>query len=166
LKEVLKCYAEDPFDYAPVDGVLAKYKDQKGAMIPILQAIQEAYGYLPYQALEYAAKQLRVPFSRVFGVATFFAQFHLKPRGENIIRVCLGTACHVRGGAKILDKLREILQLEVGGTTEDKKYTLESVACIGACGLAPVLMINNDTFGRLTPQKMAGIIENYSKNSE
>lgn len=161
MKEVLKCYAEDPFDYGPVDSVLAKYEGQKGTMIPILQATQEAYGYLPRQALEYIAKKQKVPFSRVFGVATFFAQFHLHPRGRNIIRVCQGTACHVRGGSKILQKMREELQLDVGGTSEDKKFTLESVACIGACGLAPVMMINNDTFGRLTTQKISDILKDY-----
>lgn len=166
MKEALKCYTEDPFDYEPVNQVLDKYRGQKGAIIPILQAVQEAYGYLPHQALEHVAKELRVPFSRIFGVATFYAQFHLSPRGKNIIRVCQGTACHVRGGAKIMDKLREVLKLEVGGTTEDLNFTLESVACIGACGLAPVMMINNDTFGRLTADKIAGIIENYGKETE
>jgi NADH-quinone oxidoreductase subunit E len=161
LKEVLKCYADDPFDYAPVDEVLAKYSGQKGTMIPILQGIQDAYGYLPRQALEYASRKLKVPFSRIFGVATFFAQFHLKPRGKNIIRVCQGTACHVRGAAKIMKKLKDELNLEVGGTSEDKKFTLESVACIGACGLAPVIMINNDTFGRLTPDKVSAILKEF-----
>lgn len=161
MKEVLKCYAEDPFDYAPVIEVLDRYRGQKGAIIPILQAIQEAYGYLPRQALEYAALDLKVPFSRIFGVATFYAQFHLKPRGENIIRVCQGTACHVRGASKILKALKEYLNLEVGGTSEDMKFTLESVACIGACGLAPVMMVNNDTFGRLTPDKIAEILKTF-----
>jgi NADH-quinone oxidoreductase subunit E len=161
LKEVLKCYTDDPFDYVPVDEVLARFSGQKGAIIPILQGIQDAYGYLPRQALEYTARKLRVPFSRIFGVATFYAQFHLKPRGENIIRVCQGTACHVRGAAKIMKKLREELNLEVGGTSEDMKFTLESVACIGACGLAPVIMINNDTFGRLTPDKISEILKQY-----
>lgn len=161
MKEALKCHSEDPFNYAPVDEVLTKYQGQKGAMIPILQAVQEAYGYLPYQALEYTAKKLRIPFSRIFGVATFYAQFHLKPRGQNIIRVCQGTACHVRGAAKIMTKLKDELGLEVGGTSEDMKFTLESVACIGACGLAPVLMINNDTFGRLTPEKISDILKQF-----
>ena len=109
--------------------------------------------------MEYAAKQLRIPFSRIYGVATFYAQFHLTPRGENIIRVCQGTACHVRGAAKIVDALKEQLGIEVGETTEDLKFTLESVACIGACGLAPVIMINNDTFGRLTPEKIKEILK-------
>ena len=161
MKATHQCYAADPFDYAPVDEILERYQGQKGATIPVLQAIQEVYGYLPRQAMEYAAKQLRIPFSRIYGVATFYAQFHLTPRGENIIRVCQGTACHVRGAAKIVDALKEQLGIEVGETTEDLKFTLESVACIGACGLAPVIMINNDTFGRLTPEKIKEILKNY-----
>jgi NADH-quinone oxidoreductase E subunit len=161
LKATHQCHAADPFDYAPVDEILERYQGQKGATIPVLQAIQEVYGYLPRQAMEYAAKQLRIPFSRIYGVATFYAQFHLTPRGENIIRVCQGTACHVRGAAKIVDALKEQLGIEVGETTEDLKFTLESVACIGACGLAPVIMINNDTFGRLTPEKIKEILKNY-----
>ncbi|HAA37410.1 MAG TPA: NADH-quinone oxidoreductase subunit NuoE [Firmicutes bacterium] len=161
MKATHQCHAADPFDYAPVDEILERYQGQKGATIPVLQAIQEVYGYLPRQAMEYAAKQLRIPFSRIYGVATFYAQFHLTPRGENIIRVCQGTACHVRGAAKIVDALKEQLGIEVGETTEDLKFTLESVACIGACGLAPVIMINNDTFGRLTPEKIKEILKNY-----
>ena len=161
MKATHQCHAADPFDYAPVDEILERYQGQKGATIPVLQAIQEVYVYLPRQAMEYAAKQLRIPFSRIYGVATFYAQFHLTPRGENIIRVCQGTACHVRGAAKIVDALKEQLGIEVGETTEDLKFTLESVACIGACGLAPVIMINNDTFGRLTPEKIKEILKNY-----
>jgi len=161
LTEAQKCYAEDPFDYGPVDEILERFRGEKGTTIPILQAIQEVYGYLPRQALEYAAKKLKTPLSRIYGVATFYAQFHLQPRGENIIRVCQGTACHVRGGAKIMDALKDQLGIGVGETTEDRKFTLESVACIGACGLAPVIMINNDTFGRLTPEKIKEILKNY-----
>ncbi len=161
MKEVLRCYAEDPFDYKPVEEVLVKFQGVKGALIPILQAVQEAYGYLPRQALEYVSVKQKVPFSRVFGVATFYAQFHLEPRGRYIIRVCQGTACHVRGGAKIMQALKDELNLEVGGTSEDLKFTLESVACIGACGLAPVIMINNDTYGRLTTEKIAEIVRAY-----
>lgn len=161
MKETHKCHTSDPFDYAPVDEILERFQGQKGTTIPILQAIQEVYGYLPRQAMEYMAKKLKVPFSRIYGVATFYAQFHLTPRGENIIRICQGTACHVRGAAKIVDALKEQLNLEVGGTSEDQKFTLESVACIGACGLAPVMMINNDTFGRLTAEKIKEILKNY-----
>ncbi|HHX75325.1 MAG TPA: NADH-quinone oxidoreductase subunit NuoE [Firmicutes bacterium] len=161
LDLVAKCEQEHGFDYTPLDIILEKYKGQKGAIIPILQAIQGEYGYLPREALEYAAKKLRLPVSRLYGVATFYAQFHLNPRGKNIIRVCQGTACHVRGGARILETLKEQLQLEVGGTTADLKFTLESVACIGACGLAPAVMINDDTYGRLTPEKIREILQNY-----
>ncbi|HZK25474.1 MAG TPA: NADH-quinone oxidoreductase subunit NuoE [Oscillospiraceae bacterium] len=161
MKEAHECHAEDSFDYAPVDEILERYQGQKGTTIPILQAIQEFYGYLPRQAMAYTAKQLKVPFSRVYGVATFYAQFHLTPRGENIIRVCQGTACHVRGASKIVEALKEQLGLDVGETSNDQKFTLESVACIGACGLAPVMMINNDTFGRLTAEKIKEILNNY-----
>lgn len=162
LKENLeKNYTDDTFDYGAVQEVLDRFQDEKGALIPILQAIQEAYGYLPRKALEYTARQLRIPLSKIFGVATFYAQFHLTPRGKNIIRVCQGTACHVRGGAKILQTLKEQLNLEVNETSEDLKFTLESVACIGACGLAPVMMINDETFGRLTPNKIAEILAKY-----
>lgn len=144
-----------------LQAVFAKYRGQKGALIPVLQASQDIYGYLPREVMERIAKELRIPFSKVFGVATFYAQFHLKPRGENIIRVCLGTACHVRGGAKIFAKLKEELQIEDGETTKDLKFTLESVACIGACGLAPVMVINEDTHGRLTPEKVPEILDRY-----
>lgn len=141
--------------------VLREYKDKKGALIPVLQEAQEIYGYLPREVLKQIALNLKIPLSKVYGVATFYAQFHLNPRGKNIIRICLGTACHVRGGAKILDKLKEELQVEDGETTEDLKFTLESVACIGACGLSPVMMINNETYGKLTPDKVKKILKGY-----
>lgn len=149
-----------------IEKILDRYPTKDGILISALQDIQNEYGYLPRESVETLAKKLKIPLSSVYGVATFFSQFHLSPRGENVIRTCLGTACHVRGGAKILEKLQEVLNLDVGGTTEDMKYTLESVACIGACGLAPVLMINNDTFGRLTPEKIPEIINNYEKDSK
>ncbi|MBZ4688352.1 MAG: NADH-quinone oxidoreductase subunit [Clostridia bacterium] len=141
--------------------VFKKYKNKKGALIPVLQEAQDIYGYLPEEVLKKIALELKVPLSKVYGVVTFYAQFHLKPRGRNIIRVCLGTACHVRGGAKIFEKLQEELQVEDGETTEDLKFTLESVACIGACGLAPVIMVNDDTHGRLTPDRIPEILAQY-----
>jgi len=144
-----------------LEAVFEKYRGQKGALIPVLQAAQDVYGYLPREAMEKVSRALKIPFSKVFGVATFYAQFHFKPRGENIVRVCLGTACHVRGGAKIFAKLKEELQVDDGGTTEDLKFTLESVACIGACGLAPVMMVNDDTHGRLTPDLIPEILAAY-----
>lgn len=141
--------------------VLAKYQKQKGALIPVLQAAQDIYGYLPSEVLKEISEKLRLPFSKVYGVVTFYAQFHLEPRGRNIIRVCLGTACHVRGGARIFDAIKQEIGVEDGGTTEDLRYTLESVACIGACGLAPVIMINDDTHGRLTADKVKEILAQY-----
>lgn len=145
-----------------LEAVLSKYKGKKGTLIPILQEAQAIYGYLPREVLERIAAELKMPLSRVFGVVTFYAQFHLKPRGRNVIRVCLGTACHVRGGAKIFERVQQ----ELGGlkdneTTEDLRFTLESVACLGACGLAPVLMVNDDTHGRLTPDSVPKILANY-----
>ena len=138
-----------------------QYRDYKGGLIPVLQEAQNIYGYLPKEVLQQIAKELKIPFSKVFGVCTFYAQFHLKPRGRNIIRVCLGTACHVRGGAKIFEAAQEALGVGQGGTTEDLKFTLETVACIGACGLSPCMMINDDTHGRLQPKRVAGIFETY-----
>ncbi|MFW6381751.1 MAG: NADH-quinone oxidoreductase subunit NuoE, partial [Bacillota bacterium] len=107
------------------------------------------------------ASHLDLSLSQVYGVVTFYTQFHLEPRGENIIRVCTGTACHVRGGAQVLERLQEELGIDSGETTDDLKFTLETVACIGACGLAPVIMINDDTHGRLTPDRVPEIIEQY-----
>ncbi|APG25432.1 NADH-quinone oxidoreductase subunit NuoE [Syntrophotalea acetylenica] len=160
---VCKCtgeHVDSPQDLK-LKELLDHYRDYDGALIPVLQGAQDIYGYLPAEVLETISKELNIPFSEVFGVVTFYAQFHLKPRGRNIIRVCLGTACHVLGGGKIFDRLQEILGVENGGTTEDLRYTLESVACIGACGLAPCIMINDDTHGRLVPGGLEEILEQY-----
>lgn len=144
-----------------LDKVLAKYRETKGALIPVLQAAQEIYGYLPKEVLETIGKELKMPLSKIYGVVTFYAQFHLKPRGRYVIRVCQGTACHVRGGAKIFQEIQEILKIGDGETTEDLRFTLESVACLGACGLAPVMMVNDDTHGRLTKEAVAKILAQY-----
>jgi len=141
--------------------LLDHYRDYEGALIPVLQGAQNIYGYLPAEVLEKISEELKIPFAEVFGVVTFYAQFHLKPRGRNIVRVCLGTACHVLGGSRIFETLKDILGVENGGTTEDLRFTLESVACIGACGLAPCIMINEDTHGRLVPADMKKILEQY-----
>lgn len=138
-----------------------KYRGAKGTLIPLLQEAQEIYGYLPKEVMELVSKEVKVPFSKTFGVATFYAQFHLKPRGRNIIRVCQGTACHVRGGARVFEGVQESLGIKKNETTEDLRYTLETVACIGACGLAPAMMVNDDTHGRLSPEKAAEILKQY-----
>ncbi|MDI7246267.1 MAG: NADH-quinone oxidoreductase subunit NuoE [Bacillota bacterium] len=127
----------------------------------MLQKLQDAYGYLPRPALERAAELVKVPLARMYGVATFYAQFRLRPRGRNIVRVCQGTACHVRGGRDILKEVQEALRIGPGDSTEDLRFSLEPVACLGACGLAPTMMINDDTYGRLTPRKVRGILEKY-----
>lgn len=158
------CRCANPIDdpkQEALDKVFAEYRGQKGALIPALQEAQNIYGYLPKEVMQRISVELNVPFSKVYGVATFYAQFHLKPRGRNIIRVCLGTACHVRGGEKILDAVQNHLGIGIGDTTDDLRYTLESVACLGCCGLAPVMMINDDTHGRMTPDRVAGILDQY-----
>lgn len=144
-----------------LEEILKKHTGKKGVLIPVLQEAQEIYGYLPEEVMVEIGSKLKIPVSKVYGVATFYSQFHLKPRGRNIVRICLGTACHVRGGAKILEKLEEILKIKDGETTQDLDFTLESVACIGACGLAPVIMINDDTHGRLTPDVVSKVIKQY-----
>lgn len=146
---------------AQLDEILARYQGVKGALIPVLQEAQHAYGYLSKEVVEHLAAALAIPVSQVYGVITFYSQFHLNPRGRNIIRVCQGTACHVRGGKAILKALEDNLQVSAGSTTPDLKFTLETVACIGACGLAPVLMVNDDTHGRLTPEAIPEILARY-----
>ena len=145
-----------------VEVVLAKYHGVKGALIPVLQEAQNAYGYLPREVIQYIAEKMGIPVSQIYGVVTFYSQFHLNPRGKNIIRVCQGTACHVRGAKSILTALEDSLQVKAGGTTPDLKFTLETVACIGACGLAPVLMVNDDTHGRLTPEVIPDLLSQYA----
>lgn len=145
-----------------IDEILKKYENEKGALIAILQEVQHLYNYLPEDALEYVAENTKTPISKIYGVVTFYSQFHLNPRGRNIIRVCQGTACHVRGGKAILEELEAELGIKAGHTTNDSNFTLETVACLGACSLAPVMQVNGDTHGRLTPDMVAGILEKYN----
>ncbi len=146
---------------APLKEILLKYPGKEKYLIPILQEAQSNYGYLPEIVLQEIASNLDLSLSQVYGVVTFYTQFHLEPRGKNIIRICMGTACHVRGGSQVLEKVKEELGIESGETTDDLKFTLETVACIGACGLAPVIMINDDTHGRLTVEDVPKIINKY-----
>jgi NADH-quinone oxidoreductase subunit E len=146
--------------------VFASFKGEKNELIPVLQNVQEELGYLPEEAMKAVSRFVRVPESKVFGVATFYARFHLKPRGKHIVRLCCGTACHVRGAKKVADKVKDVLKVNVGETTEDQLYTYEEVACIGACGLAPVMTIDDKTFGKLDPDKTKGIIEKFGSEPE
>lgn len=143
--------------------LLDKYRGTKGSVIPVLQQAQEIFGYLPKDVLITISKEINVPISQIYGVVTFYSQFHLKPRGKNIIRSCQGTACHVRGAKAVLKAITDKLGLKDDEvTTPDLKFTLETVACIGACGLAPVFMVNDDTHGRLTPESVGPIMDRYA----
>ena len=142
--------------------IIAPWRGRKGGLIPILQGLQEAIGYVAEPAVKIVSDELKIPMSEIYSVATFYAQFHLAPRGRNIIRVCRGTACHVRGSLKILDAIKEQTGCPENGTTEDLKFSLEPVACIGACGLAPALVINDQTFGRATPDGVSAILAQFS----
>jgi len=144
-----------------LDEVIIKYRYENGPLIPILQEAQEVYGYLSVHVLKHISKVMRMPLAKIYGVVTFYSQFRLAPVGRNVINVCLGTACHVRGGAKILETIEKDLKIKDGATTEDGRYTLEIVACIGACGLAPVIAINSEVHGRLSPESLAGILAKY-----
>lgn len=144
-----------------IQTILKKYRGNRGSLISVLQEAQESYGYLPGPVLEQVAVGMDIPLSEVYGVATFYSQFHLEKRGWNTIRVCRGTACHVKGGRGILRAIEQELGITPGETTPDYKFTLETVACLGACFLAPVMMINRDYFGRLTPQKAVNVLKQY-----
>ena len=144
-----------------LDEIIEKYRHENGPLIPILQGAQEVYGYLPAHVIKHISKATRIPLARIYGVVTFYAQFRLTPVGRNLINVCLGTACHVRGGAKVLETIEKEIKIKDGATTEDGRFTLEVVACIGACGLAPVISINNEVHGRLVPESIAGIFAKY-----
>ncbi len=138
--------------------ILSQYPAEEQELIPLLQATQKAFHYLPAEAVKEIAGYLHVSESRVYGVSTFYARFKLKPLGRKIIRVCRGTACHVRGAGKVLAELEKILGIKAGETTADHEYTLETVACIGACALAPTIMIDEEVFGKMTPRKVTEIL--------
>ena len=143
--------------------VIEAEKDNPGSLIRILHEAQEIYGYLPYEVQCRIAEGLDVPVEKVYGVATFYAQFALTPKGKYNISVCLGTACYVKGSQAVLDKLCEELGIEPGECTDDTKFSLEACRCVGACGLAPVMMINDDVYGRLTPDMVKGILAKYAE---
>lgn len=146
-----------------VDRVAASYEGVRGALIPILQGVQSEVGYVPREAMERIGERAGVPASRVFGVASFYSQFRLEPVGEHIIRICQGTACHVQGALAIAEAILNELGVEEGGTTADGRFTVEPVACLGCCSLAPVIMIGEDTFGRLTPDDARRIVRGYGE---
>ena len=151
-------------DLSKVEKVLEKYKNVRGALIPILQAVQAEYGYLLEPVVDLIADRLNISVNEIVGVATFYAQFHLKPRGQHIIKICCGTACHVKGAKKITEKMTEVLETSIGSTTKDNLFTLEEVACLGACSLAPVMMVDEDIHGKLAPDTVGTVIKEIKES--
>lgn len=142
--------------------VIAEYKDQQGAVIPVLHKAQEIYGYLPIEVQEMISEGLGAPLAEIYGIVTFYTQFTLEPKGEHHIGICLGTACYVKGSGEILEKFKERLSIDVGGCTPDGKFSLEATRCIGACGLAPVLTVNDEVYGRLEVKDVDEILAKYN----
>jgi len=144
-----------------VQVVLSGARDGRKALVPLLQEVQEELGYVPEEAILGISEKLGVPASEVFGVLTFYAQFRLTPQGRNLVKVCRGTACHVRGSPRILRAVENCLGIRSGETTADLEFSLEDIGCFGSCSLAPVMVINQDTYGRLTPEKAVHLVESY-----
>jgi NADH-quinone oxidoreductase subunit E/NADP-reducing hydrogenase subunit HndA len=136
-------------------------RETKGALIPVLHKVQTIYGYLPEDVLQVVSEELNVPMTEIYGVASFYSIFSLEPKGEHVIRVCLGTACYVKGAQLLIDEISKDLKIEVGQTTPDGKFTLEACRCLGACGLAPVLTVGEKVYGRLVPESIPGILAEY-----
>ena len=146
---------------AKLDKLIADYKGVRGALMPVLQGAQEIYGYLPAEVIKHIAVGLEVPMEEVYGIASFYSQFTLNPKGDVSIAVCLGTACYVKGAGDLIDKISEIIGIQAGETSADGKYSLDATRCIGACGLAPVLTVNDEVYGRLVVDDIPGIIAKY-----
>jgi NADH-quinone oxidoreductase E subunit len=152
----------ESLDLSKLDPILQKYRGQEGALIPVLQEAQALYGYLPEEVLKAISQNLKISMSRVYGVVTFYSQFYTTKRGRHTVRVCRGTACHVRGGKGILKAVQEILGVGENETTPDYEFTFETVACLGACALSPVLLVDKKYYGKLTPAKVDRVLKQYS----
>jgi NADH:ubiquinone oxidoreductase subunit E len=153
-------------DISKVEEIIQRYGKEEASLIPVLQEVQGLFRYLPEEALVRVSQGLNVPLSRIYGVVTFYAQFYLSPRGRHVIKSCQGTACHVRGGKGSLEALMRELKVEPGGTTEDLTFSLETVACLGTCFLAPVIMIDHDYYGKLTPKRAVDAFKKYSAKAK
>lgn len=150
-----------PEQEAKLREIIAAHKDMKGALIPVLHEAQAIYGYLPIEVQSIIAEGLGISLAEVYGVVTFYAQFSLNPKGQYEIGVCLGTACYVKGSGDILEKFKQLLGIDVGECTPDGKFSLTATRCVGACGLAPVVTVNEDVYGRLTVDDVQGILDKY-----
>ncbi len=144
-----------------LDAIIDHHRNQQGGLIPVLHETQELFGYLPEEAQKKISEELNVPMAEIYGVATFYSRFTLKPKGEHTISVCLGTACYVKGAKAVYERLQKELNVKPGDTTEDKKFTLMGTRCLGCCGLAPVLTVDEDVYGRLTPDDIPDILSKY-----
>lgn len=149
-----------------IDGIINVYHDKEGMLIPILQDIQQKYNYLPKEVLINLASKLQIPLSQIYSVATFYNAFSLTPRGKHLINVCVGTACHVKGAPRILDKFIKVLRIREGETTEDNCFSMSTVGCLGACALAPLVVVDDKYFGKTTQIKVDGIVKRYAKRCE
>ena len=152
-----------PIDWNKIDAIIDKHKGEKWGLIPLLQEVQELCGYIPPESIETIASAMNMFPSQVQGVITFYAGFALEPKGKFVLKVCRGTACHVKGSRSILRLMQKELSLSEGETSPDYKFTLETVACLGACFLAPTMMINRDYFGKLSPTKVNSVLGEYQK---
>ena len=150
-------------EFKPFNIDLWKFDGHAGALIPLLQSAQDTYGYVSERAIDYISQVTGIPSAEIYGVVTFYAQFRTKPLGEKVIKVCNGTACHVNGVKEIAATLSDELSIDYEETTEDGKFSMVSVACLGWCSLAPVIMVNNETFGRLTPQKVRKVLRDLKR---
>ncbi len=155
-------FKDTPEQAKKLDEIIAAHKGQAGALIPVLQQAQDVYGYLPIEVEQKIAEGLDISLEKVYEVVTFYAQFSLNPKGKYNVSVCLGTACYVKGSGDLFDKLSEVLGISDGGCTPDGKFSLTSCRCVGACGLAPVLLVNADVYGRLGTDDIEGILAKYS----
>jgi NADP-reducing hydrogenase subunit HndA len=156
----------ESIDLSKVDEILGRYEKREASLIPVLQEVQGCFRYLPEEALVRIGKRLNIAMSRIYGVVTFYSQFYLTPRGTHVIKSCQGTACHVRGAKGSLDALRRELKVEPGKTTEDLNFTLETVACLGTCFLAPVIMVDDDYYGKLTPKRAVDALKKYTPSRQ
>ncbi len=169
MKEAVKacsCGVEEPTEeelLARLDAVIADYRGKPGALIPVLQLAQGIFGYLPEVALKHISRELRKPYSEVAGVVGFYSFFTTVPRGRHLVRICMGTACYVRGGVQVLDAFKKELGIDIGGTTDDRMFSLEIARCFGACGLAPVITVDDDVHHRVKPKRVNEILAQYAE---
>jgi NADH:ubiquinone oxidoreductase subunit E len=158
--ELLKEFTAE--QVATLEAIITKHRGKPGGLIPVLEEVQVALEYLPVSVQKRIAKGMNLPFSRVYGVVTFYSFFTMTPRGRHTVRVCLGTACYVRGGKALADMLKKEFGVEEGGTTPDRKFTYETIRCLGACGLGPVVVVDGDVHGRMKPSKIKNILSQYN----